>query len=265
MTYPWRRQEQCYQPWRLKVVERRAYNRYYNIRVWGYSIAKFNTATREILYLNEADQFVESGDVRVISLKEIAIGKAKRIAIEHKLPFIISKDHGTYEDFHRGPILECLVCGQRWKKRGEWARGWEPDVCPSCRRAVLAYKDEHKELIKARILQNEMAHPGNYWSYKDSYEHALRAMVGIAAPHAGIERGEAYRRADIGETHGHRSPAWIAPMRPWQLEALKEALGLVNATIKTAYQEGLHAGSNLLEKLRTGEMHPNDFSDLRER
>jgi len=270
-SYPWREQEQHYQPWRLKVVERQHYNWRHNLTAWGYSLAIFNEVTHEIEYLTKDGEFkpedeIESDHLRVLHRQEDAIELAKRVAIDNDLPYIISKDYGTYLDLHKGPVLRCLVCGKSWKHRGRWARGWEADVCPECRDAVAAHNARQEDLETYRIGHKVIAHPGSWHSYHDVDDEAFYAMIGIATPLGEIKQQEAYGRSDVvigAQSGAYRYNVWSAPMRPWQLEALRKTIKCVNRTVRVAYQEGVRKGSNLIEKLRSGEMHPDDFSDIR--
>jgi hypothetical protein len=263
MTWDWRGQENHYQPCRVKVVEREHYTHDWNVSAWGYSVAIFNEATHAIQYLTKSGDFGD-GDTRIVNRKEDAVAIAKQVAVDHDLPYIVSKDYGTYAELHHGPVLHCLICDNRWRIRGEWARGWERDVCPDCRQAASAYKEQHAEIDEVTIAQDVVARPGHWHPYQGAHRALIRYLVRIAVPNDAIETRKARGQCDIGKADSvYGAEAVVAPMKSWQLEALRRAIETINTIIKVAAQEGRRQGSSLLEQLAAGTVHPNDFSDLR--
>ncbi|MFW6116665.1 MAG: hypothetical protein ACOC6F_02965 [bacterium] len=212
--------------------------------------------------------------MRTFWRKREAVDQAKATAERFDWPFDLQEDIVPWAEIERGLQLTCVVCGKQWRvNRSTYARGWRRDACPDCKKAAKAHYAKNQELREVKVVQYGVTlAPGNHYEYRvqgfdtEYADHqALRAMLGIAAPDVEIEKREIRRDADLGTADSYGSRAWIAPMQEWQFEALKQAIEYMNMTIRFAYQQGLKAGSNMIEKLRSGEMHPNDFSDLRDR
>lgn len=263
MTYPWREQEEHYQPWRVKVIKQSISGSRRDL--YGYYVAIFNDVTHEIRYLTGDDEFESVNYGRRFSYKGEAIEAAKRKAIECELPYVIIRDEGTYEDFHKGPVQSCLICGKEWWVRhGERARGWDRDVCPDCKKAVQAHEDASAQLVDVVVAENVIAHPGNSYEYQGAHRELVCLLLHLIAPEATIEGNDNARECDIGKADPvYGSSAVIAPMKPWQAEVLRRAIEVINKVIHTAFSEGKKQGSALLEQLVRGEVHPNDFSEIR--
>ena len=213
--------------------------------------------------------------MKVFWRKRDAKNQAKASAERFDWPFDLQKDIVPWMEIKNGPKLNCVVCGEQWRvrKRGAYARGWERNACPECKKAAKAHYARDQELREIKVVQTGVVtKPGGYHEYRvggfgSEYldRLVLESMIGIASPSVETRKVEIRRGADIGKADSHGSRAWVAPMREWQFEALKDAIRYMNMIIKIAYKQGRKAGSNMLEKLRTGEMHPNDFSDLRDK
>lgn len=260
MKYNWREQEKTYQPWRIKVAKITGYGMY---RSTAYLVFAYNEATHEIKPLDTSDQ----NNHRRYNTKAEGIKAAQWWAEQRDLPFIASQDYHDYVDLKDGPVLQCTICESKWHLRGNLARGWEAKACPNCKAKVVAYDNEHAEVVTYKAgKRGAILHPGAWYTYKDSHDRLLVLLLQIAAPVSQIKGGTAYNAEGVvigGRSTGFRYDVWEFPTQEWRLKALKLTIDAINATIQVAFEEGVKEGSNLLNKLVRGEVHPNDFSDAR--
>jgi len=262
MKYNWREQERTYQPWRVKVAKVTGYGMYGSI---AYLVFAYNEATHEIDPLDASGH----GNHRRYGTKAEAIKGAQWWAQHYHLPYIASRDYHDYVDLKDGLVLQCTICDSSWRLRGNWARGWEARACPDCKAKVVAYDNEHADVETYKVGKNGViAHPGDWYAYNDSHKLLLHLLLQIAAPESQIKSGRAYRTEDAvigGRSTGFRYDVWELPTQDWRLKALGLTINAINATIQTAFEEGIKEGSSILRKLARGEIHPQDFSDRRMR
>lgn len=262
MKYNWREQEKLSQLWRIKIAKA---SRWGTFGSTMYLVFAYNEATHEIKPFDTSGQ----GNHRRYGTKAEAIKGAQWWAQREHLPFIARRDYDDYVTLKDGPVLECVVCGREWRVRTELARGWDRDACPACKAKVVAYDNEHADVKTYKVGKNGVInHPGAWYSYKDSHKRLLGLLLQIAAPVSQIKGGSAYNLDGVvigGRSTGFRYGVWEFPTQEWRLDALRKAIGAINTTIQTAYDEGVKEGSSLLRKLAKGEIHPQDFSDQRVR
>ena len=231
----------------------------------AYLVFAYNEATHEI------KSFDTSGQVNHLryNTKAEGIKAAQWWAAHRDLPFIASRDHQDYVDLEDGPVLHCVICGSEWYVRTELVRGWDREACPDCKAKVIAYDDEHAEVETYKVGKNGViAHPGAWYSYEDSHKRLLISLLQVAAPVSQIKSGTAYNTEGVvigGRSTGFRYDVWEFPTQDWRLDALGLTINAINATIQTAFKEGIKEGSSILRKLASGEMNPQDFSDQRMR
>jgi len=294
--YSSRRQEEFFQPCRLRVGVRYSDGRasHYNLvfqNMLTHAISKRYVKRAdddghwteslwvdEAVFQDEAQTRFSIGSIRgepgalmmaTIDLKRNALALAKRTAEERSWPFDLQSDIVPWAEIVSGPQARCLVCDSRWGHDyyGGYHRSHEPSVCPTCRKAVAAYNALSAKFEDFSIYRFALSRLGGDYEYrqgfsKDNYDIiALKALISVAS--SSIKHGDKLGPILGYEKYG-RTPAYSGETAPWRIEALKDAIAAINRHVNRAYDVGLRHGSNLLEKLRTGEMHPNDFSDLRE-
>lgn len=274
-------QEKYFQPWRLKVL---TYHKDGSVWANGYTVyltVLLNTVTREALLVKpgKADSPVKRNSHGYAEhsssysmLKSSAIEAAKDLAVERNLPFDLQEDVAIWEDVLDGPVMHCLICGATLMDtyEGRERRGFQPDVCPECRaivdRTSAGQDDTQDVLIGCHTFRMREVHfyDREGMGEGDLSKQLALAMLEIAEPEHLIDYK---RRGDSDTVDAGMETDWVYATKTqgWRIPAMRKIAKIVQAAVELAYESGLHNGSSLLNKLVSGEMHPQDFEDARSR
>jgi hypothetical protein len=249
--YNWRKQESYFQPWRIKVAftKRDLFDIYH--------VVKYNEVTGECLILGKDNSFSSSQNA-VYTRREDAESKAKSIAIQKELPYIISRDYLSLRELERGRILRCVICEGVWKDGIGYARGRSKDACPDCRRAVNSWNTHVQESEQVTIYVDAIDLPVWASDLKTIAKNLLRFIVKVAAPNPKVIG--ALGDADIGTNFSSfEKRAYEVQLSSNQLSIIKMACEEAEALIGAAFNAGKREGSSILKKLASCQTSPEKF------
>lgn len=197
--------------------------------------------------------------------KAEAIALCKEAAVERQLPFDLQADILPGEIISHGPRTACLLCG----KKEMYTR--ENFVCDSCR--VTWHDAQEAESEKIVLLVPDRVVPGTYlsgtWSDHKNFDPEL---LEIAAGLVGATYSEytPYEKLP-GEKRHIKRPHMSLEARyrklhttESQADAFQALVEWLTKLMESVFLEGKRYGSSLLNRLAVGEIHPDDFTGLRD-
>lgn len=196
------------------------------------------------------------------SNKAEAVKDARQAAKDCHLPFSPTEDILDYCDALQGPEQPCLLCS---KPTG---RGWVRKVCTACEEEHALAVAARAEQQRYRVIEAQVLHikPRGGDSY--ARETLLRHLLYLAGTRADkLDTYHAQAEALYEKTPYNSYGEWwyVFLLKPEQATMLRAVLDLINAWGKGMYQNGYWDGSSLVARLSKGEVHPNDFADIRKK
>lgn len=254
--YSSKEQEQYAQTKRVKVLGLWDYVGYAH-KLTGWEVYVVDVATHEHEKASPTRRYYSF-------TKAEALEYAKEYAVAHCLPFDLQHDvHKRPEPVLYGPQETCVGCGRIERER--YSR--EAYLCKKCRAAIAARSqgEDTEFQVDRRLLPTR---PRLRIRHDDD-DRMNTQLVGLLAV---LTKNTEAISVDIHTSRGsyigyYAKIAYHSHGQLWQLSAEQGAAlqelagpgGLLETYGMTCYQEGRRAGSDLLGRLASGEIHPGTF------
>ena len=209
--------------------------------------------------------------------KADAVKAAKEQAIALNLPFNLQADVGiSSTDVIKGSMMNCPLCGKE-SRRGTWPA--DNPICTSCQRlyekgqriagSEQEYLVDLYDMLPGDIEYMRYYHmPGEERTggadRRDLMESLIESIANstLGRSISGWANKETPRlKLDLeSQRYDGMQPITMTPDRAEAIQLMIESYAIL---LRRVAWHSYKAGSNLVARLASGEVHPDDFSDLR--